>query len=765
MINVNKLFPRLSIRAKLAVVLATVAMVPLVIVTISGSRASITQIRTAARATIDNDLRLAEMQTARSLETAERHVAFLAQSVLGPLLIAGPDETRWRPLALSVTNLVATEPTLRQVKLVDAEGSERLLVRGNAGQLETSNNARGTYYAWRANLLSADKRVLIPIELPDSGASPADRPIAAIAIVVPVFDSTGTFRGAVIGEAYAAQLFSDLDLASPGFSGTTALVDKEGRYLYHSVRKREWASLLATRDSLNLQSDVPASVATRVLAGGTGDLTQDDGIYAFRPLRLGSSGITSLTLVRIVPLDRLTLPVARFLQWVTAGGALVTGVVIIVAMLAATQFTRPIYQIREAAWRLARNEPPKPIDVATNDEFEDLASDFVMVGSAIARDRDQREALIAERTQLLESASARLDELLAHSADAIIGLDANGLVRLWNHGATRLFGYTAESAIGRSIEDLIEPESDSSQEKKFLAGVLARTGEVVNYRTSRRHENGALLPVSLTQTLVHRHDGQLIGASLIVRDDQMQARLDEHMRRSERLATMSVVGAGLAHEINNPLAIISNRIELMRRDARRQGPDARFESDLVVLEQHVQRLSTLCAELLRFAHDDADGVRVIELWPVAQRIAGLLERTLVSRQIKLQLAADPDVPAVRADEKGVETVLMNLILNAADATPPGGLVFLEARTAIRGDEVELIVSDSGPGISADMRERIFEPFFTTKQPGKGTGLGLTVCRTILERMGGSIGVDQSACTATGARLLVRLPMALAGDVA
>ena len=228
---------------------------------------------------------------------------------------------------------------------------------------------------------------------------------------------------------------------------------------------------------------------------------------------------------------------------------------------------------------------------------------------------------------------------------------------------------------------------------------------------------------------------------------------------------MSVVGAGLAHEINYPLAIISNRIELMRRDAGRQEHDARFEDDLVVLEQHVQRLSTLCAELLRFAHDDADGVRTIELWPVVQRIASLLERTLASRQVKLQLATDATVPAVRADEKGVETVLMNLILNAADATPAGGQVTVEARTARRGDEVELIVSDSGPGISPELHERIFEPFFTTKQPGKGTGLGLTVCRTILERMDGSIVVDPASGTATGGRMLVRLPTALAGRIA
>ena len=765
LINVNKLFPRLSIRAKLAIALAAVALVPLAIVSISGSHASVVRIRRAAQTTIENDLRLAEMQTARSLDAAESHVVFLARSVLGPFLLAGPSERAWQPLALSVTNLVATEPTLRQVKLVDADGSERLVVRANGSRLEQAANDRGTFYAWRARSLKPDERVLVPIELPDSGASPASRPIAAIAIVVPVVDAEGAFAGAVAGEAYAARLLSDLELVSPGFHGVTALVDGEGHYLYHSVRKREWATLLAARDRLNLQSDVPANVVSRLLSGGTGTLAEGDGIYSYRPLRLGSSNSTALTLFRVVPLDRLTAPVAVFLRWVILGSALVTGGVLILAVVAATQFTSPIYRIRDAAWRMARNEPAVPLEVATNDEFEDLARDFTVVASSIELHRRQREALIAERTRLLETTHARLDEVLAHSADAIIGLDPGGRIRLWNHGATRLFGFEAEAALGCTVTELIEPEDENGRERRFLEGELARSGEVVNYRTTRRHANGALLPVSLTQTLVRDRAGQLIGASLIVRDDRLQARLDEQMRRSERLATMSVVAAGLAHEINNPLAIIGNRIELMQRDARERYHDDHLEHDLTVLQQHVQRLSTLCADLLRFARDDGDGTASVELGAVARRTAGLLERTLASRRLQLLLQSDETLLPAAADEKGLETVLINLILNAADATPAGGQVMVEVRAGAVHDEVELVVSDTGPGVAPELRERIFEPFFTTKEPGKGTGLGLTVCRTIVERMGGSIVVDGASHPSPGSRFVVRLPVANAGAMA
>jgi len=757
--NLNKLFPRLSIRAKLAVLLAGVALVPLAIVSISGARASVAQIRGAAQATIENDLRLAEMQTARSLDAAESHVVFLAHSVLGPLLVDGITEGAWRELALSVANLVATEPTLRQVKLVDAEGSERLVVRGSGGSLESAFNERGTFYAWRAQSLAAGARALVPIELPDSSASPVARPIAAIAIVVPVFDDAGEFAGAVVGEAYAARLLADLELSSPGFHGVTALVDREGHYLYHSVRKREWATLLATRDRLNLQSDVPTPVARAITSGATGTLMRDDGIYSYRPVRLGSANEVTLTLFRLVPLDRLTAPVSQFLRWVTLGGGLVAGGVLILAMVAATQFTSPIYRIREATWRLARNEPVEQLAVETNDEFEELARDFSVVAAAIDLHRSQREALIAERTRLLESTHAQLDEVLAHSADAIIGLDPAGQVRLWNHGAARLFGYSSREAIGTPLSALIDDAQGGERERQFLAGELARAGEVVNFRTTRRHRDGTAVPVSLTQTLVRDREGALIGASLIARDDQLQSRLDEQMRRSERLATMSVVAAGLAHEINNPLAIISNRIELMQRDAAAREAPPRLARDLAVLQDHVQRLSTLCADLLRLARDDHQALGTMELGALVRRIAGMLERTLVSRQLHLTVDVAEQLPPVTGHEKGVETVLVNLILNAADATPPGGTVTVATRLASGDDHVQLEVRDSGSGVPAELRERIFEPFFTTKGPGKGTGLGLTVCRTIVERMGARIALAPPDERGPGACFVLQLATA------
>jgi PAS domain S-box-containing protein len=758
-LNLNKLFPRLSIRAKLAILLAGVALIPLAIVSISGARASVAQIRGAAQAAIENDLRLAETQTARSLDAAESHVVFLAQTVLGPLLLQGVTESAWRPLALSVANLVATEPTLRQVKLIDAEGSERLVVRASGGRLEHAVNERGTYYVWRALSLAAGARALVPIELPDSTAAPDTRPIAAIAIVVPVIDATGEFVGAVVGEAYAARLMDHLELSSPGFQGVTALVDREGHYLYHSVRKRQWATLLAARDRLTLQADIPADVAAAIMSGATGTVLRGDGIYSHRPVRLGSANEITLMLFRVVPLDRLTAPVAQFLRWVTLGGGLVTGGVLILAMVAATQFTSPIYRIREAMWRLARNEPVPRLAVETNDEFEDLARDFSVVASAIELHRTQREALIAERTHLLETAHARLDEVLARSADAIIGLDPSGRVRLWNDGATRLFGYQADEAIGEPLEALVENEHGGERERDFLARELARAGEVVNYRTTRLHKDGTPVAVSLTQTLVRDRGGALIGASLIARDDRMQSRLDEQMRRSERLATMSVVAAGLAHEINNPLAIISNRIELMQRDVAAPQAPPRLGRDLAVLHDHVQRLSTLCADLLRMARDDHEAMGTIALGMLVPHIAGMLERTLVSRQLRLAVDLPPDLPPVVGHEKGVETVLVNLILNAADATPPGGTVAISAHPGDGEDHVRLEVRDSGSGVAAELRDRIFEPFFTTKEPGKGTGLGLTVCRTIVERMGARIALAPPDERRPGACFVVQLATA------
>jgi signal transduction histidine kinase len=158
----------------------------------------------------------------------------------------------------------------------------------------------------------------------------------------------------------------------------------------------------------------------------------------------------------------------------------------------------------------------------------------------------------------------------------------------------------------------------------------------------------------------------------------------------------------------------------------------------------VARLRELTSSLLRFARDDQHSdAQPVALGALAERTVALLRRTLATRRLRLDLAVDPLVPTVPGYEQAIETVIVNLLLNAADATPAGGTVTLTIRPGGDGEAAEIEVRDTGTGIAASLRERVFEPFFTTKETGHGTGLGLTVCRSIVDSHGGSIRVDDA----------------------
>jgi signal transduction histidine kinase len=262
--------------------------------------------------------------------------------------------------------------------------------------------------------------------------------------------------------------------------------------------------------------------------------------------------------------------------------------------------------------------------------------------------------------------------------------------------------------------------------------------------------------------LIRDEDSEPLGYSLIIRDTRKQAELEEQMRRSEGLAAASVMAAGLAHEFNNPLAVLSNRIECMQEDVVERCDRCFLNEDLAVLGEHTARLSEVTRDLLRFVQAEDDELEPLALDEMALRLVRLLRQTFSSRNIDLGVVTREGLFQPQGREKAIEAVCMNLLLNAADATPPDGSVTLEVRNAESGGAVQIEVRDTGPGIPPQLHHRIFEPFFTTKAAGRGTGLGLAVCRNIVERHGGQIEVY--CPTGGGSRFVVTLPVQQSGII-
>jgi two-component system, NtrC family, sensor kinase len=233
-------------------------------------------------------------------------------------------------------------------------------------------------------------------------------------------------------------------------------------------------------------------------------------------------------------------------------------------------------------------------------------------------------------------------------------------------------------------------------------------------------------------------------------------RAQETVIKSERLASVGRLAAGLAHEIGNPIAAILSFEELLL-----DGPLEEDQREFVVRMKHeTERVHRILRSLLDFARpaastpDDA-GETPASVKDAVDQVVGLVRPQKALHDVELVVELAPGLPAVAMRAERIEQVLLNLVLNAADAVPrPGGRVRIEA--VKKKERVRLSVEDNGGGIAPSVRGKLFEPFVTTKEVGKGTGLGLAVCRGLVEAAGGAIVAEEGE---EGARFVVELPIA------
>ncbi|MDH3428326.1 MAG: PAS domain S-box protein, partial [Gemmatimonadota bacterium] len=676
--------------------------------------------------TLAHDVAIAQQRVNRALGYARADIDYVAgdldQLLRDPPSVRTP--ARRDSVALELRDFLRHTPHLFAVKVIDRAAS--VVVEASALEGVEPGVSSGVYYSYLASDLPAGQHRLLPVELrgPDDAAGRATT-VAAIANIAAIRDTNGEYLGAVVGEGLAASLLAGIEDGSPSLRTESGLADPEGRVLYHSNRKPEWGSLFGPGTGLLLDDVIGETEAQRLLDSAFGVFETNDGrIVAYRSLPVSPSGPDKLTFFRILPVDELYAPVREFLLRATLMALGLGPLVLLSAYLAARQFTLPIYRLADGFAQLREGPLTNRLEISTNDEFEDLADEFFDVATAMHEYRSGLEDAIEQRTQELLRTSAELEEILANSVDAIIGLDSHGKIQVWNRGAKELFGFAMHDAVGASMEELLIPEElRRGAEPDLIQSSLDRFGAVSNLRTERLTKSGDRIPVSLTQTLIPATDGRAGGMSLILRDVRAQEMLETQLRRSERIAAVSVMAAGLAHEINNPLAIIGNRLELMQKEISDTGQPANLADDLKVLEAHTTRLATVTHDLLSFARDYEEAEVVVDLDDSVRRVADMLDRTMASRGITVEIAS-AEAQHVMASGPAIDTVIMNLLLNARDAMGEGGTIRVEVGNSSAGASAMVSVTDEGPGISAEIRDRIFEPFFTTK--GQGLGLGLAL---------------------------------------
>jgi PAS domain S-box-containing protein len=239
------------------------------------------------------------------------------------------------------------------------------------------------------------------------------------------------------------------------------------------------------------------------------------------------------------------------------------------------------------------------------------------------------------------------------------------------------------------------------------------------------------------------------------------ARQTEALHQADKLASLGTLVAGVVHEMNNPLGIISTRIELMLAEAAHQGLPRSMVEDLEVIHRHTQRMSRVGQSLLSFARQSPRQTRPVDLNGIVEDTLLLARKSMADQGVQIATVVDRTLPPLLADGTALQQLLLNLLTNAREAMAGGGEIRIQTRRApTRPDWVQLVVSDGGPGIPAEQLPRIFDPFYTTK--ATGTGLGLSVSYAIVKDHRGTVDVQSTPGQGTTFTLSFPLLPASAG---
>jgi PAS domain S-box-containing protein len=338
--------------------------------------------------------------------------------------------------------------------------------------------------------------------------------------------------------------------------------------------------------------------------------------------------------------------------------------------------------------------------------------------------------------------------------DGLVVLDLDDRVVRWNRALEQLYDVPRAAAIGRPFAEVFE--------RRFVEAICAVRRDhpegATLYRVplARRSGEEPLLVNAATVPLCTHAgpDSVTTGTILIIEDISARVQLEEQLQLSEKMASLGLLAAGVAHEVNTPLTGISSFTQMLLEGADPEDPRTRL---LEKIERQTFRAAKIVNGLLNLARQGAKGGSErapVDLHAVIGDVLALLEHPLQIGKIKVRRDLLSPAPVVMGTEHKLQQVFLNLFLNARDAMPRGGWLTIISR--IDGDRAVVEVADTGSGIPIEQLSRIYDPFFTTKSMGQGTGLGLSITYGIVREHEGTINVESTV--GQGTRFLVSLPL-------
>jgi PAS domain S-box-containing protein len=397
-----------------------------------------------------------------------------------------------------------------------------------------------------------------------------------------------------------------------------------------------------------------------------------------------------------------------------------------------------------ALGRKASSEPLSSEDMAL------LTAVAAQAATALENGRLYRQLRI--KADELERMREFSENILESLNDGLAVVNRDDRVVRWNRRLEELYGTRHEEAVGRRLDEIFD---DGFFEVLRSARRESPDGAAL-YRvplTTRQHPARRLL-VNVATTPLRDSDGAIAGTIVIIEDISARVQLEEQLQISEKMASIGLLAAGVAHEVNTPLTGISSFVQMLMQGAEPEDPKTKV---LEKIERQTFRAAKIVNGLLNLARPAQVDSGPVDVNAIINDVLSLLEHQLRTGRIQVRKELASMAPVVQGIEYKLQQVFLNLFLNARDAMVKGGWLTIVTRT----DGVRAIVevADTGSGIPADQLSRIYDPFFTTKEIGKGTGLGLSITYGIVQEHGGTITCDSAV--GQGTRFTLTLPLASA----
>lgn len=442
-----------------------------------------------------------------------------------------------------------------------------------------------------------------------------------------------------------------------------------------------------------------------------------------------------------------------------------------------SDYTMPSFSAHHALETLKQSNHPIPFIVVSGTIGEESAvalmragaQDYIIKNNLVRltssmeraiRESEARQNLRQAEADLRDS-RAQFKNIIASAMDAIITVDERQRITLFNLAAERMFGCAAAEALGKPV-DIFIPErfrEAHAEHLRVFAETTPNHDALSPTSVVAKHTDGSEFPVetSISQTtangrrlftVILRDISERVRAESELRETNQQLEealhqvtaMTQQLWQASKLATMGELAASIAHELNNPLATLALRTEAIATELPAEDPQ---QAGLAIIAQEVERMADLVRNLLEFSRRSHKQMSTLDIRVELNNSIEFVHYHTRTHQIEVDEQYADDVPLIQGDRQQLRQVFLNLLTNAFDAMQGGGRLSIRARrtTTENGGEAALVeFSDTGAGVSAEDLEKLWEPFFTTKPEGKGTGLGLPICRRTIEEHRGTITI-------------------------